>query len=185
MQLPRSVIAVAFVGLVAAACGSSSPTQAPGATQGSQATQDNGGGGGGATDEPQATQGSGGGGSKPAGWDQFGKVAYQISAPLSMNGELGFLPAASIFAGDQGTSLSFTVAGTSEVFTIAFTQGTTTISWGSEAGTVVGSTCTTSGLSIQGSSASGSFECTDVIASLASGAQVTGVTIKGSFNVHG
>ena len=59
------------------------------------------------------------------------------------------------------------------------------ISFGSATTSVVGSTCTPSNLSIQASSASGSFDCTDVLAIMASGTQVTNVTMKGNFNVHG
>lgn len=173
MQRSRSILAIALMGVLVAACGGSGATQAPGG-----ATQDP--GGGGATQNP-----GGGGGSKPAGWDQYGKASYEISAPVSLSGELGFIPAASSFGGDQATSLSFTYEGASDVLTIQLTQGRAVTSFGSATTSVVGSTCTTSNLSIQASSASGSFECTDVLAVMASGTQVTNVTMKGNFNVHG
>ena len=99
MQRSRSIVAIALMGVLVAACGGSAATQAPGG-----ATQDP--GGGGATQNP-----GGGGGSKPAGWDQYGKVSYEISAPVSLSGELGFVPASSSFGGDQATSLSFTYEG--------------------------------------------------------------------------
>lgn len=181
MQVSRSIVAIALVGVVAVACGGSGATQAPGgATQAPGATQ----GGGGATNQPQATQG-GGDGTKPAGWDQYGKVSYEISAPVSLSGELGFLPVASVFGGDQGSTLSFSYLGGSTVLSISFTQGKVAISFGSEAGTVIGTDCTTSNLNIGSSSASGSFECTQVVAMMASGGQVTNVTMKGNFNGHG
>ena len=168
MQRSRSIVAIALTGVLVAACGGSAVTQAPGgATQAP--------GGGGATQDP-----GGGGGTKPAGWDQYGKVSYEISAPVSLSGELGFVPAASSFAGDQATSLSFTDDGASAVFAILFTQGKAVMSFGSEAASIVGSTCSTSNLSIQASSASGSFECADVLATMASGAQVANVTMKGN-----
>jgi hypothetical protein len=59
-----------------------------------------------------------------------------------------------------------------------------TVSYGSEAATVGGIQCTTSNLSVQGSSAKGSFDCPQTVAFLASGASITSVTIKGSFDVH-
>ena len=158
MQRSRSIVAIALTGVLVAACGGSAVTQAPGG----------------------ATQNPGGGGTKPAGWDQYGKVSYEISAPVSLSGELGFVPAASSFAGDQATSLSFTDDGASAVFAILFTQGKAVMSFGSEAASIVGSTCSTSNLSIQASSASGSFECADVLATMASGAQVANVTMKGN-----
>ena len=186
MQLSRSIVAIALVGMVAAACGGGSPTQAPGgATQGPAATDGGGGGGGGATDDPAATQsGGGGGGSKPAGWDQYGKVSYEASAPVSLSGELGFIPAASIFGGDQGTTLSFSYEDADAVLSIVFSAGVTSVSFGSNAGTVIGTNCTTSNLSIQATSASGSFECKEVLAMMASGAQVANVTLKGTFDAH-
>ena len=188
MRHSRSTAAIVLVSVLAAACGGSGATQAPaGATQGPAATQSGGGvgGGGGATQAPAATQSGGGGGTKPAGWDQYGKVSYEISAPVSLSGELGFIPAASSFAGDQTTSLSFTVEDANVVMSILFTEGKASVSFGSEAGTVIGTNCKTSNLSIQASSASGSFECTEVLAMMASGAQVTNVTMKGTFNGHG
>jgi hypothetical protein len=184
MQLSRSIVAIALAGMVAAACGGGSPTQEPGAaTQGPAATD---GGGGGATEGPSATQsgGGGGGGAKPAGWDQYGKVSYEASAPVSLSGELGFIPAASVFGGDQGTTLSFSYEDADSVLSIVFSAGVTSVSFGSNAGTVIGTNCTTSNLSIQATSASGSFECKEVLAMMASGAQVANVTLKGTFDAH-
>ncbi|MBI2781415.1 MAG: hypothetical protein HYX55_06440 [Chloroflexi bacterium] len=191
-KLVGGVLLLAFV----SACGGSSPTQAPaGATQNPAATQaagatqgggGGGGGGGGATQQPAATQAGGGGGSgsKPAGWDQYGKASYEISAPISLSGELGFIPAGSVFGGDQASSLSFSYDGASAVLSLGFTQGKLSVSFGSEAGTVVGTNCTTSNLNIGSSSASGSFDCQDVLAIMVSGAQVANVTMKGTFNGH-
>jgi hypothetical protein len=184
MQTIRSLAIALLAASLVAACGGSSATQAPGSTTG-------GGGGGGATTTPQQTDAAqatagGGGGSKPAGWDQFGKASYEISAPVNLSGELGFVPAASVFNGDQGTQLSFTLEGQNVIMTITFTEGKTGVSFASEAGPVIGTNCGTSNLSIQATSASGSFDCSDdVIALMTSGAQVTDVTLKGTFNAHG
>jgi hypothetical protein len=181
MQHSRSILALALVGVVLAACGGGGPTQGPdggpgGATQGPD----------GATQGPVATQtGGGGGGDKPPGWDQYGKASYEISAPISLSGELGFVPAASRFDGEAATSLTFTVDGTEEVLTFVIIQGGASMSFASPSATVVGVSCTTSNLSIQAASAKGSFECTQVTAFMASGASVANVTIKGSFDVHG
>ena len=182
MRTSRSVLAVAIVGVLVVACGGSGPTQAPGG---------GGGGGGGATDAPEATQsggggaGGGGGGNKPPGWDQYGKGSFEISAPISLSGELGFVPAASRFDGEAATSLSFTVEGTEQALTFSVVQGAASMSYASTSATVVGTSCTTSNLSIQATSAKGSFECTQTAAFLASGASVANVTLKGSFDVHG
>ena len=180
MQLLKSTLTVGLLAVIVAACGGGGPTQGPGgATQGP----------GGATQGPGATQtgggGGGGGGNKPAGWDQYGKGSYEISGPISLSGELGFVPAASRFDAEAATSLNFTVEGTETVLTFLVIQGGASMSFGSPDATVVGVTCTTSNLSIQATSAKGSFECTQVTAFLASGASVAGVTIKGSFDVHG
>lgn len=183
MQRSRSILALAMLGGVLVACGGGGPTQGPdggpGGTQGP----------GGATQGPGATQsgggGGGGGGNKPAGWDQYGKASYEISAPIGVSGELGFVPAASRFDAEAATSLSFTIDGSDEVLTFLVIQGAASMSYGGPNGTVVGASCTTSNLSIQTSSARGSFDCQQVTAFLPSGASVAGVTIKGSFDVHG
>lgn len=181
MQVQRSVLAVALVGVLAAACGGTpSGTQGPGATQG--------GGGGGATQVPGATQGGGGGGgggNKPAGWDQYGKASFEASDPINLSSELGFIPAASRFDSNAQTYLSFSYTGSQEILSILVTEGVTTVSYGGPAGTVIGTACTTSNLKVETTSASGSYECKDTTAFLASGASVTGVTLKGTFNAHG
>ncbi|MEO8274488.1 MAG: hypothetical protein ABI620_10515 [Chloroflexota bacterium] len=167
-----------LIAVVAACGGGTSPTQGPGAATQNPATTD---GGGGATAAPVATDGGGGG--NPAGWDQYGKLSFEISAPFG-SGELGFVPLASHFESDQATSLSFTNEGSDTVIGILLTQGKLNISYGSPAGTVIGTNCTGTNMSIQQSSASGSFECTEALALSSAGAQVANVTLRGNFNVH-
>lgn len=181
----RLLIPGAVLSLALAACGGSSPTQAP----------NTGGGGGTATDTPAevtdapaATQSGGGGGnggSKPAGWDQYGKVHIEISGPASHTGDYGFIPAGSIFGGDQGSSLNFTVEGTDTIVSIVIgADDTVLISFGSPELSAPAAECTTSDWNIGASSASGSFDCEAAMVITASGAMLAGAHVKGSFDAR-
>jgi hypothetical protein len=182
----RLLMPLAALTLVVAACGGASPTQAPGGATA------NPGGGGAATDAapatngPAATQsGAGGGGSKPAGWDQYGKVHIEISGPVSHAGDYGFLPAGSIFGGAQGSSLNFTIEGSNEIVSILVgPDGAVVVSYGSEAMSAPAAQCTTSNWNLGATSGSGSFDCTAALIILSSGATVTGGQIKGSFEAR-
>ena len=176
MQLPKSIVAVALVGMVAIACGGTPATSGPGATQNP---------GGGATPGPQATQGGVGGGTKPAGWDQYGKVHIEISGPVQKSGDYGFVPAASIFGGAQGSSLSFTVEGASELVSILIGPDQKVIvSYAGEDFSAPAAECTTSNWNMGTTSASGSFDCKAAFVITSAGATVTGATIKGTFDAH-
>ena len=177
------VLLIALSGVVAA-CGGSTPTQAPGG----QATQP--GNGGTATDEPQATdqpdatQG-GGDGTKPAGWDRYGKVHVEVSGPVNKSGDYGFVPAGSLFGGPQGSSLNFTIEGSNEIVSIlASTDGKVIVSYGGGDFSMPAAECTTSNWNLGTTSASGSFDCTAAFVIMASGATVQGGTIKGTFDAH-
>lgn len=120
MKRHRLVIPSAALSLALAACGGGAATQAP-----AGATTNPGGGGGTATDVPQATDapvatqsGGGGGGTKPAGWDQYGKVHIELTGPTEKSGDYGFIPAGSFFGGAQGSSLNFTNEGSNEIVSI-------------------------------------------------------------------
>lgn len=176
MQLQRSLVAIALVGMLAAACGASTPTQAPPATQGpgGGATADPGGGG------PTTNPGGGG-----PGDTQFGKVHIEIRGPIEHTGDYAFVPAGSLFGGTQGSSLNFTNASTSEIVSILISaDGSVLVSFGSESMTVPAAECTTSNWNIGATSASGSFDCTAGLAITASGATVQGVTVKGNFDAR-
>ena len=184
MQLPRSFLAVALVGLLAAACGGASATQGP-----AGATQNPGGGGGEATDGPgggEATQNPGGGGGGAGGGDAtYGKVHIEISGPVTKNADFGFIPAGSMFGGDQGSVLNFAGGDNSEVVSILVSPDQPVVV--SYAGTdfqAAGATCTTTNWNVGASSASGSFECDAPIVIMASGGTATGAKIKGSFDAH-
>lgn len=183
MQVPKSVAAVVLVGLVAVACGGTPATAGPGG-----ATQNPGGGatlGVQATPGAQATQSGGGGGTKPAGWDQYGKVHIEISGPVQKSADYGFVPAASIFGGAQGSSLNFTVEGVSEVVSILIgPDQKVVVSYIGEDFSAPAAECTTSNWNMGTTSASGSFDCTAAFVITASGASVTGANVKGNFDAH-
>lgn len=180
MNASRSIAALGIVVVLLSACsGGGGATQQPGG-----ATQVPGGGGT-ATDVPEATQSGGGGGGKPAGWDQYGKVHIEVTGPVQKNADYGFLPAGSIFGGAQGSSLNFTIEGTNEIVAILISaDNSVVVSYGGTDFTAPAAECTTSNWNVGTTSASGSFDCSAAFAILASGAQVTGVTIKGNFDAH-
>lgn len=174
MQLSRSIVAIALMGLVAAACGGGSATQAPGgATQGP----------GSATTVPGPTQGGGGGGGTVN--DKNGKVHIEIRGPVEKTGDYGFLPAGSIFGGTAGSTLNFTNEGSNEIVSISIgPDGAVVVSYAGTDMSVPASQCTTSNWNIGSTSASGSFECNAGFAIISGGAMVQGVTVKGNFDAH-
>ena len=114
----------------------------------------------------------------------FLKVSFQLGAPFNKSGELDFIPLASHFAGDQGSSLTFATADNNEIVVLLFTQGVMSASWGTSAGTTMaGAQCTTQDLKIDASSASGSFDCAHGVA-ISGGAQTMDASLKGSFTAH-
>jgi hypothetical protein len=177
MRISKALGALAVTALLFAACsGGPGATQQPGA-----GTQDPGNGGGTATDVPAATQGGGGGGGATGA---NGKVSFQLGAPFNKSGELDFIPLASHFAGDQGSSLTFSTADNNEIVVLLFTQGVMSASWGTSAGdTMAGAQCTTQDLKIEAGSASGSFDCAHGVA-ISGGAQTMDTSFKGSFTAH-
>jgi hypothetical protein len=180
MQIPKAMSWLALLALVFAACsGGAGVTQQPGT-----ATQGTGGGRGTATEVPAGTEpAAGGGGGKQAGWDQYGKVHIEISGPVQKSADYGFIPAGSVFGGAQGSSLNFTIEGTNEIVALLIgADGKLIVSYGGPDFTAPAAECTTSNWNIGATSGSGSFDCSAVI--LASGAQVTGATIKGTFDAH-
>ena len=171
MQVLRAGLALVVVALMAAAC-SGSPA---GATPG----------GGGVTAGPQATQPGGGDGGKPAGWDANGKAHFEISGSVSKSGDLGFVPAASIFTGTTGpTSLAFTIDDTQEVLTIAITQGQLVVSYGDNEMAASGIQCTSSDLRLDATSGSGSFDCPQMAIIKSDGSTVTDVRMRGTFDAR-
>lgn len=187
MTRHRLLLPLAALSIALAACGGGgSPTQAP---------NTNGGGGGGGsptdapeiTDPPAATQsgGGGGGGSKPAGWDQYGKVHIEITGSATHTGDYGFVPAGSLFGGAQGSSLNFTVEGTDTIVSIVVgADEKVIVSFGSPEMSAPAAECTTSNWNVGATSASGSFDCQAAIVILASGAMVSGARVTGSFDAR-
>lgn len=182
MQVLKQLGAVAVLGIAIAACGGGAPTQAPGATQAG-----NGGNGGTATQQPAATEGNGGNGGT-IGF-QYGKVTFTIDGMVKANGELGFIPQASMFGGAQGSSLNFADSdsggSTGTLLSIVIgADGAVLVSYVGPAGQVPAATCTTSDWNVGGTSASGKFDCKSDISLTSSGAAVGGSTIKGDFTAH-
>jgi hypothetical protein len=183
---PTILSLIAGAAIVLSACSSGSPTQAPGgATQApAQATADGGGGGTGATEPPAATSGAGGGGGG-TGSTANGSAHVELSGPASKSGDYGLVAPASIFGGAQGTALSYTNDAATDVLTISFTSDSKVIvSYGGADLTAPGAECTASNLNIGASSASGSFDCQNVMVVTAAGATLTGATMKGAFTAH-
>jgi hypothetical protein len=175
MQLSRSVVALALVGMLAAACGGGSPTQAPaGATQNPA----------GVTEAPGATQSGGGGGGGGSG--QFGSAQFQVTGPLETSGTYDFSPVGSIFGGSAGTVLNFVSPGDAgAVLSILIDPtGKVAASYLSGAGQVPGAECTTSDWDIQATSGKGKFDCTAQMTITSSGAAVQGGRITGEFTAH-
>jgi hypothetical protein len=181
MQLLKNIGAVAVLGAVIAACGGNAPTQTPGATQ--AAGDGGGGGGGGATQAPAATDGGGGGITDAS----HGKATFTISGPITKSGEFAFVPAGSIFGGDQGDSLSFTDSlqnNTSILSIVQSPDGSVVVSYGGPDGQIPGAPCTTTDWNIGAGSGSGKFDCTAAFTLMPSGATVQGGEIKGEFSAH-
>ena len=169
MRVLNSFGAVIVLGAVLGACGAS-------ATQGPD--------GGGPTQGPNATEAGGGGGG--GGDTSHGKVTYSITGPIQKNGELGFIPAASLFGGDQGSVLNFgDTAGSGQTLSIVIgPDGSVVASYIGPEGQVPGATCTTSNWNVGAGQASGTFDCTASITITASGASVQGGKITGSFTAN-
>jgi len=168
MQVLRAGLALVIVSVLAVGC-SGAPA---GATPGPQSTP-----GGAAT--------SGGGGGRPAGWDANGKAHFEISGSINKSGDLGFVPAASIFTGTTGpTSLAFTIDDTQEVLTIAITQGQIAVSYGDNEMAASGIQCTSSDLRIDATSGSGSFDCPQMAIIKSDGSTVTDVRMRGTFDAR-
>lgn len=189
MQVLKQLGAVLVLGVVVAACGGSTPTQAPGATQ------SGGGGGGGATQGPAATADTGPGETDDNGGNggntidfTYGKVKFTTTGPIATEGEYGFIPMGSLFGGAQGSVLNFgsSTGSDGNLLSIAISaDGSVTVSFtSSTAGQIPGTTCTTSDWNIGSTSASGKFDCTAQFSITLSGAIVEGGTIKGEFTAH-
>jgi hypothetical protein len=180
LVIPFTALFIAVV-----ACGGGGPTQAPGG-----ATTNPGGGGGTATEGPQATDVpgatlAGGGGSKPAGWDQYGKVHIELTGPAEKSGDYGFIPAGSFFGGAQGSSLNFTNEGSNEIVSILVSaEGKVIVSYGTVDVSVPGAECTTSNWNIGATTASGSFDCQAGLVIMSSGATLTGGHLIGTFDAR-
>ena len=183
MELRRSIGTAIAAGLLVAACGGNAATTAPGATQ----SGGGGGGGGGATQQPAATQSGGGGGGGGNADFTYGKVTFTVTGPVTDSGAFGFVPAASLFGGDQGSSLSFTdnlASGTNLISIIQGQDGAVVVSYTSAKGQVPAATCTTSDWNMGSGQGSGKFDCKAAFSITASGATVNGGEIKGEFSAH-
>ena len=174
MQLPRSLIAVTFVGALVAACGGS-----PAATQGPGATTSNGGQATSSAGPGQTTSGGNGGG-------QYGSVKFSISGPFDKTGEYPFIPAGSMFAGPTGAVLSFSPGDTSDALLsiLVNADGSVVVSYVGTDGQVPAAECTTSDWNMQAQSGSGKFDCKAAMSITGSGAMVQGGTIKGEFTAR-
>ncbi len=158
----RSVLLLAVVAVLVVACGSAAatPTRAPGA-------------------------GGGGGGNKPAGWDNHGKVTYTLSGAATASGELGFVPAGSLFVVEGGfsgaqVSLNFFDDASQTLVALRLEGANAFVQYGDGKVTFASETCTTKNLKVELANASGSFECTGAVIT-ESQAVVTGAKMTGTF----
>lgn len=172
MHVSRYLASITLAGLVLVACGGSGPTPAPGATQGPGAgpTSDPGGG---------STTGPGGGPILPG--NGSGQVRFEISGPMTRNGELPFFGIGSRFGGEPGRYYGFTKeSDNTEVVTIFESGDGWLVGYASEAGSVSTTACEMSNLSSTDTHASGSFDCQNAIVVKPDGTYGTG-RIKGTF----
>ncbi|MEO5704626.1 MAG: hypothetical protein ABIZ52_08595 [Candidatus Limnocylindrales bacterium] len=165
MVRTRNLVVLFAAALIISACSGSSPTQGPG-----------------------ATQGGGVPGGNPGGGDTSnGKVTFQVTGAITASGEWGFVPAASIFGGDQGASLSFSnsLEQNAGLFSIVVAQdGQVLVSYVGPEGQVPGAECTTSDWNMGTSEGSGKFDCTAALTITSTGATSTGGKITGSFTAR-
>lgn len=180
MQLPKSTIAVALIGVLAAACGGTAATQGP---DGPGATSGN---GGQATIDPGPGQTQSGNGNGNGNGGDFGSVRFTVSGPFDVSDEYAFAPAASILGTAQGSVLNFTdTEDASAVVSILVSpDGTVVVSYSGTEGQVPGAVCTTTDFKVEVRSASGKFDCTSANSFTAAGAVVGPGTIKGEFSAR-
>jgi hypothetical protein len=171
MRIAKSGAAIAAVGLLVVACGGAvPPTQNPG--NGGTPTQNPGGGG--------ATTNPGGGGADTS----KGKVHIEITGPITKSGDYGYVPAASVFGGAQGASMSFTDSASTAVVTIATgADNQVVVTWGTPEFSTTAE-CTTQGWTIGSNSGSGTFDCTGALVILANGTMGQEGHVTGSFDAH-
>ena len=181
MQILKELGAVMLLGVAVAACGGgAAATQAPGATQ------SGGGNGGTTTQAPAPTEDNGNGNGNGGIGTQFGKVTFTVTGPVQASGELGFIPQASLFGGDQGSVLNFGDtdmggADASVISVVIGSDGTIVISYAGPEGQVPAASCTTTDWNVGAGTGSGKFDCTAATSITASGAAVAGGNIKGEF----
>ncbi len=176
---PRLITTLALTAVVAAACGGSTPTQAPVATPG-------GGGGptpaGGPTDAPPVTTPPDGGGGGSGGGGT-GSVKWQISGPVEDTGELPFFAFGSRFV-EPDIVLNFSDP-SGQIMGIGQAGGTPAISYIGPEFALSWGVCPVWNLDLQATSGSGTFECTDGVGSKLSDSSIlSGATIKGSFEAR-
>lgn len=159
MQLPKSVIAVSLIGLLAAACGGTTATQGPGG--------------------PGATTGNGNG-------NEFGSVKFTVSGPFEKNDEFAFIPAASVFGSAQGSVLNFndTDDNSAIVSILVAADGKVVVSYSGTEGQVPAAECTTTDFKVEARSASGKFDCTSTASMSGSGAVLGPGKITGEFSAR-
>jgi hypothetical protein len=104
-------------------------------------------------------------------------VTYAITGPSSASGELGFVPAGSVFAGSQ-VSLSFYDEGSNTIISLRFDGSNVFAQYGGKI-TFTSEQCTAKDLKVS-APASGSFECTGPVI-VESGAVMTGGKMTGTF----
>ncbi len=173
MHVLRSALMVAALATLVVACGGTTPP----ATQGPD--------GGGDTPAPQATEGPiatqpGGNGGNIGGGS--GEIHIEVRGPVEATNDVPFFANGSRFSGDvAGVQLNFTTELSDVIIGITGVQDTWVISYGSETILANAATCERTNWNIGATSASGSFECTQVYATTPDGTGLEGVTFRGSF----
>lgn len=191
MRNLRLMVILAALALVAAGCGGSSGGPSTGSPDdgGSVATADPGGGndGGGGGDDGGGDDGGSDGGNDGGGdiVTGDGSAHYEVSGDVTTSGDLAFIDLTSTFDAAAGQAyLTFSNGGDEVLVVVLDRDGGSAVQFGNPeiaiSPTPLG--CTFDIGELDGSNASGSFDCTNQLA--VKGEQIASASIKGTFEAH-
>lgn len=178
MRHLRTILLPLAIAALVAACSAPSTSSQDGGEPSTAASES---AGGQASEGGQPSDAGGGGGGTANG-----SVKYEISGDFTESGELGFVPAASYFEQNGVTYLSFTNEGQSSVLFITLSSDGNAANFGNGEVTVATTpeNCTFDLSRNDATGASGTFDCPDAFAVLASGTQPGTASIKGTFEAR-
>lgn len=176
MQLSRHTLAIGLVAAVLAAC-SSSPAGAPGADEGG----DGGSSSGPAVSSAPVDPAPGGDGGNTGGGT--GQIHIDIGGPVQTTVDLPFFAFGSRFDGDDaGVQLNFATDGGPGIASITGVPGAAYVfGYVGDEVSANAQTCELTDWTLDATTASGSFDCTDGFGTTLDGTYLTGITMKGSF----